>query len=224
MKTIDEVHAHGVRLSMDDFGTGYSSLSYLRLPVSELKLDRSFVADLEHDEAARALSSAILGIGKSLHLTVVAEGVETATQNVMLREQGYPVAQGFLFSRPLSPQDLEQWLIRRQAEAPAAPVAQPGRRCSGSEAAGEGPQPGHFCRMAIPRKRPKWHGMCVSIADPAALAVAFGMHVQGTANGRRRQYQPTGGNRDFAGGRRRRCAAVQAPGAGRRWAIWRPVW
>jgi EAL domain-containing protein (putative c-di-GMP-specific phosphodiesterase class I) len=77
MKTIDEVHAHGVRLSMDDFGTGYSSLSYLRLPVSELKLDRSFVADLEHDEAARALSSAILGIGKSLHLTVVAEGVET---------------------------------------------------------------------------------------------------------------------------------------------------
>ncbi len=126
MKTIDEVHAHGVRLSMDDFGTGYSSLSYLRrLPVSELKLDRSFVADLEHDEAARALSSAILGIGKSLHLTVVAEGVETATQNVMLREQGYPVAQGFLFSRPLSPQDLEQWLIRRQAEAPAlAPVAQ----------------------------------------------------------------------------------------------------
>jgi len=51
--------------------------------------------------------------------------VETATQNVMLREQGYPVAQGFLFSRPLSPQDLEQWLIRRQAEAPAlAPVAQ----------------------------------------------------------------------------------------------------
>jgi EAL domain-containing protein (putative c-di-GMP-specific phosphodiesterase class I) len=126
MKTIDEVHAHGVRLSMDDFGTGYSSLSYLRrLPVSELKLDRSFVADLEHDEAARALSSAILGIGKSLHLTVVAEGVETATQNVMLREQGYPVAQGFLFSRPLSPQDLEQWLIRRQTEAPAlAPVAQ----------------------------------------------------------------------------------------------------
>ena len=126
MKTIDAVHAHGVRLSMDDFGTGYSSLSYLRrLPVSELKLDRSFVADLEHDEAARALSSAILGIGKSLHLTVVAEGVETQTQNVMLREQGYPVAQGFLFARPLSPQDLERWLAERQVPAPAlAPAAQ----------------------------------------------------------------------------------------------------
>lgn len=111
MKTIDAVHAQGVRLSMDDFGTGYSSLSYLRrLPVSELKLDRSFVADLEHDETARALSRAILGIGKSLHLTVVAEGVETQTQNLMLREQGYPIGQGFLFARPLAPLDLEHWL------------------------------------------------------------------------------------------------------------------
>ncbi|TBV00776.1 bifunctional diguanylate cyclase/phosphodiesterase [Pseudomonas dryadis] len=111
MKTIEEVHAQGVRLSMDDFGTGYSSLGYLRrLPVTELKLDRSFVADLEHDEAARALSSAILGIGKSLHLTVVAEGVETEAQNLMLREQGYPVAQGYLFSRPLAPEELERWM------------------------------------------------------------------------------------------------------------------
>lgn len=111
MKTLDEVHQQGVRLSMDDFGTGYSSLSYLRrLPISELKLDRSFVSDLEHDEAARALSSAILGIGKSLHLTVVAEGVESDAQNLMLREQGYPVAQGYLFSKPLPAQELWQWL------------------------------------------------------------------------------------------------------------------
>lgn len=111
MKTIAEVHAQGVRLSMDDFGTGYSSLSYLRrLPVSELKLDRIFVADLEGDETARALSDAILGIGKSLQLTVVAEGVENEQQNRLLHEQGYPVAQGYLFSRPLSPQDLEPWL------------------------------------------------------------------------------------------------------------------
>jgi EAL domain-containing protein (putative c-di-GMP-specific phosphodiesterase class I) len=118
MQTIEQVHAHGVRLSMDDFGTGYSSLSYLRrLPVSELKLDRSFVADLEYDEAARALSSAILGIGKSLYLTVVAEGVETPTQNQMLREQGYPVAQGYLFSRPLPPRELERWLAERQVSA-----------------------------------------------------------------------------------------------------------
>ncbi|QPF72063.1 EAL domain-containing protein [Roseateles sp. DAIF2] len=119
MKTIAEVHAQGVRLSMDDFGTGYSSLSYLRrLPVSELKLDRSFVADLETDAAARALSGAILGIGRSLRLTVVAEGVETDAQNLMLREQGYPVAQGYLFARPLAPQDLERWLGEAMVAAP----------------------------------------------------------------------------------------------------------
>lgn len=111
MKTIQSVHAQGVRLSMDDFGSGYSSLSYLRsLPISELKLDRCFVADLETDANARALSLAILGIGTSLSLTVVAEGVETAGQIETLREQGYPVVQGFLLSRPLSPADFEQWM------------------------------------------------------------------------------------------------------------------
>ncbi|KAF1050116.1 EAL domain-containing protein [Xylophilus sp.] len=111
LETINAVHAQGVRLSMDDFGTGYSSLSYLRrLPVSELKLDRSFVADLETDPAAQALSSAILGIGRSLALTVVAEGVETQAQNAILRAQGYPVAQGYLFSQPLPAADFERWL------------------------------------------------------------------------------------------------------------------
>lgn len=118
MNIIEQVHAQGIRLSMDDFGTGYSSLSYLRrLPISELKLDRSFVADLETDEAARALSRAILGIGHSLGLTVVAEGVETAGQSAMLREQGYPVAQGYLFSPPLAPQDLQKWLMAKTQPA-----------------------------------------------------------------------------------------------------------
>ena len=118
MTTIHAIHAQGVRLSMDDFGTGYSSLSYLRrLPVSELKLDRSFVADIEGDDAARSLSRAIMGIGHSLDLTVVAEGIETPSQHHMLREQGYSVAQGYLFSRPLSPADLEQWLLRDKGTA-----------------------------------------------------------------------------------------------------------
>lgn len=111
LKTLESVHAQGVRLSIDDFGSGYSSLSYLRrLPISELKLDRSFVADLESNAEARALSSAILGIGNSLNLTVVAEGVETAGQEATLRQQGYPVVQGYLFSRPLAPANLERWL------------------------------------------------------------------------------------------------------------------
>ena len=121
IETINAVHAQGVRLSIDDFGTGYSSLSYLRrLPVNELKLDRSFVADLEEDEAARSLSQAILGIGTSLHLTVVAEGVETSQQHVMLRDQGYPVGQGYLFAKPMSAHDTEQWLQSVQGEAAAS--------------------------------------------------------------------------------------------------------
>src|SRR5690606_13338474 len=111
MQTIETLHAQGILRSMDDFGSGYSSLSYLRiLPISELKLDRCFVADLETDAAARALSSAILGIGRSLSLVVVAEGVETEKQRETLREQGYPVAQGFLYSRPLPPDEFELWM------------------------------------------------------------------------------------------------------------------
>ncbi|MVW78360.1 EAL domain-containing protein [Bordetella sp. 02P26C-1] len=111
LKTIETLNEYGVRLSLDDFGSGYSSLSYLRsLPISELKLDQSFVADLAHDAAERNLSAAILGIGESLGLTVIAEGVETTVQLETLREQGYPVVQGYLFSKPLSPTAFEQWL------------------------------------------------------------------------------------------------------------------
>jgi len=111
LQTIRRLSELGVQLSMDDFGTGYSSLSYLRhLPISELKLDRSFVADLENEPAARSLSAAILGIGTSLGLTVVAEGVETAEQKDILRAQGYPVVQGYWFAKPMAAQHLEDWL------------------------------------------------------------------------------------------------------------------
>lgn len=114
LQTIERLHALGVRLSMDDFGTGYSSLSYLRrLPITELKLDRSFVADLEHAPAARSLSAAILGIGTSLGLKVVAEGVETAAQKDILQAQGYHVVQGYWFAKPMAPQDLPGWLARQ---------------------------------------------------------------------------------------------------------------
>ena len=111
LRIIEEVHAMGVRLSMDDFGTGYSSLGYLRrLPVSELKLDRSFVHDITRDETVRALTNAIISIGRNLHLTVVAEGVEDEAQRDLLVAQGYRVAQGYLFSPALSADDLEHWL------------------------------------------------------------------------------------------------------------------
>jgi len=88
LRTIAELHRLGVRLSMDDFGTGYSSLGHLRrLIVDELKLDRSFVQGLESDDAARALTSAVIRIGESLSLPVVAEGVENEEQRRFLIEQ-----------------------------------------------------------------------------------------------------------------------------------------
>lgn len=111
LRIIEQVHNMGVRLSMDDFGTGYSSLGYLRrLPVSELKLDRSFVHDITRDETVRALTNAIISIGRNLHLTVVAEGVEDEAQRDLLVAQGYRVAQGYLFSPALSAGELERWL------------------------------------------------------------------------------------------------------------------
>lgn len=92
LRTIAELHRLGVRLSMDDFGTGYSSLGHLRrLIVDELKLDRSFVQGLESDDAARALTSAVIRIGESLSLPVVAEGIENEEQRRFLIEQGCAV-------------------------------------------------------------------------------------------------------------------------------------
>ena len=93
--------AQGVRVVMDDFGTGYSSLSNLQcFPFDKIKIDRSFVGAMEDDEAARSIIRAIVGIGRSLALPVVAEGVETEAQHRMVIEEGCPQAQGFLFGRP----------------------------------------------------------------------------------------------------------------------------
>ena len=110
------LHEMGVRLSVDDFGTGYSSLGYLkRLPVSELKLDKSFVADLEREASDRALADAVIGIGQALGLQVVAEGVETPGQRELLIRAGCEIAQGFLFTRALPADELVAWLERERA-------------------------------------------------------------------------------------------------------------
>lgn len=114
MRTLSALFDLGVRLSMDDFGTGYSSLGHLRrLPVSELKLDRSFVMGLEHDIASRTLSSAIIRIGDSLGLSVVAEGVETAAQRDFLVREGCLAAQGYFYAKPMSAENFALW--RRQS-------------------------------------------------------------------------------------------------------------
>jgi len=107
----------GLALSLDDFGTGYSSLSHLhRLPIHELKLDMSFVRDLEHSMSARALTNSVLRIGESLNKLVVAEGVETERQQRLLAGLGCEVLQGFLFSKPLPAAELEAWLAARAAQ------------------------------------------------------------------------------------------------------------
>ena len=116
LATIGAVHALGIRLAMDDFGTGYSSLSYLhRLPIDELKLDRSFVQDLSINQTSQVLINNLLRIGESLHLSVVAEGVENHEQLGYLAARGCPVVQGYLFSPPLPPDELERWLQAQRA-------------------------------------------------------------------------------------------------------------
>ena len=101
----------GVEISIDDFGTGYSSLAYLTtLPISELKIDRSFIRDLGVTPQSMAVVTAIIALARSLDLRVVAEGVETLRQMEVLHRLGCGVMQGFLFSRAVPPDDLQRWL------------------------------------------------------------------------------------------------------------------
>jgi diguanylate cyclase (GGDEF)-like protein len=109
-----DLHALGVRIAVDDFGTGYSSLAYLRrLPVDEVKIDKSFVLGLASDLGDLAVVRAIIDLGHSLGLTVAAEGVEQDATRDQLLEMGCDVAQGFLISRALEPERFEAWLATR---------------------------------------------------------------------------------------------------------------
>jgi EAL domain-containing protein (putative c-di-GMP-specific phosphodiesterase class I) len=112
------LHALGVRIAVDDFGTGYSSLAYLRrLPVDEVKIDKSFVLGLASDLGDLAVVRAIVELGHSLGLTVVAEGVEQDATRDQLVEMGCDVAQGFLISRPLASNRFDSWLAARTVRA-----------------------------------------------------------------------------------------------------------
>jgi EAL domain-containing protein (putative c-di-GMP-specific phosphodiesterase class I)/CHASE3 domain sensor protein len=104
----------GVGLALDDFGTGYSSLSYLkRFPINALKIDRSFVHDLTTDTDDAGIVSAVVGMGRSMNLRIVAEGVETREQMSFLRDHGCPEGQGYFFSRPLPAAELTALQLQR---------------------------------------------------------------------------------------------------------------
>jgi diguanylate cyclase (GGDEF)-like protein/PAS domain S-box-containing protein len=120
---LERLSAMGVRLSIDDFGTGYSSLAYLkRLPVDEIKIDRSFVMNMDQDEDDATIVRSTIDLGRNLGLEVVAEGVETEAIWDQLDNLGCTVAQGYYLSRPVPAEDLRAWVMERRsdAEAPSA--------------------------------------------------------------------------------------------------------
>lgn len=126
-RNLSALREMGVRLALDDFGTGYSSLAYLRnFPLDVLKIDRSFVADIAHNDTGRVLFRSIVGLAHGLELEVVAEGVETRAQLDTLRELGCDEVQGFLFAPAVTAEALEQML-----HAGRDPFALPGAGSGG---------------------------------------------------------------------------------------------
>ena len=124
-KVLERLNALGVLLSIDDYGTGYSSLSYIaKLPVDELKIDRSFVSHMKEDRTTSMIVRSTIELGHSLGLKVVAEGVEDEQSLELLRELGCDHAQGYYMSRPLPAADLEEWLrTSRWGQTPYEPNA-----------------------------------------------------------------------------------------------------
>jgi len=115
---LNALKALGVTLALDDFGTGYSSLSYMRrFPIDTLKIDRSFVRDISTDADDAGVVSAIINMGKSLHMRVVAEGVETREQLKFLKENHCAEAQGYYLNRPMKADRLASLLCQASADA-----------------------------------------------------------------------------------------------------------
>jgi len=122
IKLLTAIKALGVRLAIDDFGTGYSSLGQLKhFPIDTLKVDRSFIRDLHHDGEDRAITEAIIAMGKTLSLTVVAEGVETIEQETFLREHACDEMQGYYFSKPVIADQFAE-LLRGHGPAASRPI------------------------------------------------------------------------------------------------------
>ncbi len=116
LSRLDQLRQLGLGIAIDDFGTGFSSLGRLkRLPVTVLKIDRSFVRGIAEDQEDRAIAKAVVTLARTMHLDVVAEGVETEEQAAILRDMDCDMAQGYLFARPLAPQALAELLQAQTA-------------------------------------------------------------------------------------------------------------
>ena len=116
---LDTLKGMGISIAMDDFGTGYSSLSYLRrLPIDTVKIDQSFVRELPDNKEDVSIAKAIIAMAKSLDLDLVAEGVETVRQLNFFRQQEVRVIQGYLFSKPVSAEEMQAMLDAETMSAP----------------------------------------------------------------------------------------------------------
>ncbi|MEG1454931.1 MAG: EAL domain-containing protein, partial [Comamonas sp.] len=122
LQVLRKLSALGLRLAIDDFGTGYSSLAHLkRFPIDVLKIDQGFIRDIPQSADDMAISAAVIAMGHSMGLAVLAEGVETAEQLDFLRERGCDQFQGYLCSRPL-PADAFEALLRQSSQGPLVAI------------------------------------------------------------------------------------------------------
>jgi EAL domain-containing protein (putative c-di-GMP-specific phosphodiesterase class I) len=121
--SLDDLRALGLKLALDDFGSGYSSLTYLqRLPFDKLKVDRGFVAALDHSANAGVIIQAIIALGRALNLSILVEGIETEEQRALVRLAGCDEMQGYLFAKPAPREEIDRMLAAQNVPRAGMPM------------------------------------------------------------------------------------------------------